>query len=169
MNNIDELFKKQLNKNTSPKPLRNESETKIDFDEILSQIPSDEEYQKQLEEKIKEMSGTTYQREWAYSTPKVDKIEKTTIINPYGNAPKINVSDLISTEEDVRIVIEHVFCPKCGEELVSEAPTMWNPFNLEKMVRTECSKCKFKVITDTAVPTVKFYNKDNKLIKAFHE
>lgn len=165
MNNIDELFKKELNRNTSHKPLKTVNENKINFDEILSQIPSDEEYQKQLEEKIKEMSGTTSQKEWTYSTFEGDKFEKTTIIN----VPKISVSDLISTEEDVRVVVEHVFCPKCGEELVSETPTMWNSYNLEKMVRTECPKCKFKIITDMAVPTVKFYNKDNKLIKAFHE
>ena len=29
--------------------------------------------------------------------------------------------DLISTEEDVRVVIEHVFCPKCGGQVFSES------------------------------------------------
>ena len=60
MSNIEEMFKKQLNKESFSKPIKNHNNNandlkKIEFDEILSQIPSDDEYQKQLEQKIKEM------------------------------------------------------------------------------------------------------------------
>lgn len=62
MSNIEEMFKKQLNKESFSKPIKNHNNNandlkKIEFDEILSQIPSDDEYQKQLEQKIKEMGG----------------------------------------------------------------------------------------------------------------
>jgi len=145
---------------------------KINFDEILSQIPSDDEYQKQLEEKIKEMSGSSNHRLWNASNdedlPSMNIYAKE-LNDPFENAPKVNISDLVSTEEDVRVVVEHVFCPKCGEELISIAPVMLNPFDLKTTVRTECSKCSFKAYTNTAVPFVKFYNKNNELIKTFHE
>lgn len=89
--------------------------------------------------------------------------------NPFINVSKINVRDLISTEEDVRVVIEHVFCPKCGEELISLNSVSWNPYNFERIITTECPKCHFKALTDVPVPTVKYYNKNNELIKAFDE
>lgn len=154
---------------------------KIEFDEILSQIPSDDEYQKQLEQKIKEMGGISEnieqpinkKRMWEYNS--IDDLPIATIQgekkfeNPFINVSKINVRDLISTEEDVRVVIEHVFCPKCGEELISLNSVSWNPYNFERIITTECPKCHFKALTDVPVPTVKYYNKNNELIKAFDE
>lgn len=177
MSNIEEMFKKQLDRENLSKPIEKNSKNvndvkKVNFDEILSQIPSDDEYQKQLEEKIKEMSGSSNHRVWKTSNGEdlpSTNLHTERLNDPFNNAPKVNISDLVSTEEDVRVVVEHVFCPKCGEELISVAPVMWNPFDLKKIVRTECPKCDFKAITNTAVPAVKFYNKNNELIKAFHE
>lgn len=183
MNNIEKMFKKQLDKESFSKPIKNHNNNindlkKIDFDEILSQIPSNDEYQKQLEEKIKELSGTPENIEqpinkkmtWEYNS--INNLQTATIQkteNPFENVPKINICDLISTEEDVRAVVEHVFCPKCGEELISLGYAFWNPYNFEKTVKTECPKCHFKALTDTPVPIVKYYNKNNELIKTFDE
>lgn len=186
MSNIEEMFKKQLNKESFSKPIKNHNNNandlkKIEFDEILSQIPSDDEYQKQLEQKIKEMGGISEnieqpinkKRMWEYNS--IDDLPIATIQgekkfeNPFINVSKINVRDLISTEEDVRVVIEHVFCPKCGEELISLNSVFWNPYNFERIITTECPKCHFKALTDVPVPTVKYYNKNNELIKAFDE
>lgn len=186
MSNIEEMFKKQLNKESFSKPIENHNNNtndfkKIEFDEILSQIPSDDEYQKQLEQKIKELGGLpenieqpiNKKRTWEYNS--IDDLPTATIQgekkieNLFKNISKINVCDLISTEEDVRVVIEHVFCPKCGEELISFNSVSWNPYNFERIITTECPKCHFKALTDVPVPTVKYYNKNNELIKAFDE
>lgn len=154
MRNVEELFKKQLDKEIKPSISTKDD---IDFDEFLSQIPSDDEYQKKLEEKIKEMGG---------GLSITDNIEMSNIdardpIQKFRDEyPKTNINDLVTSDEDVKVVIEHVFCPKCGEELISNAPVMHNPFTLEKICKIEC-KCGFKANLNKSVPHIKYVNNNN--------
>lgn len=170
MSNNEEIFKKQLNQESFSAKFKTKNDIKMvdfkksNFDEILSQIPSDDEYKKELEENIKKLSGLTKKR--VLVDNEGDSEYKS---NSFDDAPRVNILDLVSSEEDVRVVVEHVFCPSCGEELFSSAPVIYNPFDLKKIVRIECNKCNFKAITDTSVPHIKFYNKNNEVIKAFNE
>lgn len=158
MNNIEEIFKKQLDKQSKT---TQGSKEEIDFDEILSQIPNDDEYQKKLEEKIKEMSGGSF----ITDNIKTATIDTRDPIQKFRDEyPKTNVEDLTRSEEDVRVVIEHAFCPNCGEELISTAPIMHNPFTLEKLCKIEC-KCGFKANLNKTVPHVKYVNKNNEEIE----
>lgn len=154
MRNVEELFKKQLDKELKPSQSTKDD---IDFDEFLSQIPSDDEYQKKLEEKIKEMGGELS----ITDNIKMSNIDARDPIQKFRDEyPKTNINDLVTSDEDVKVVIEHVFCPKCGEELISNAPVMHNPFTLEKICKIEC-KCGFKANLNKSVPHIKYVNNNN--------
>lgn len=70
-------------------------------------------------------------------------------------------------DENVRVVVRHVYCPKCGEELISKAPPLFNPFTFEKICKHECTKCGTVFNLDHAYPRNVFVNEENKEVKAF--
>lgn len=50
-----------------------------------------------------------------------------------------------------KLVVKKFKCPKCGKEIISKSPVMYNPFNLEKIAKHEC-ECGFKCNLDYAYP-----------------
>lgn len=73
-----------------------------------------------------------------------------------------------SVVSDVKICVKHIFCPKCGKELISRSPVMYNPFSLEKVAKHEC-ECGFKANLEHAYPRLVFINNEGKEIKAFSD
>lgn len=69
-------------------------------------------------------------------------------------------------DDSVKIKVKHVYCPNCGEELISASPVMYNPFTLEKVAKHEC-KCGYKANFDYAYPRLIFEDKNGKEIKVF--
>lgn len=49
------------------------------------------------------------------------------------------------------ILIKRFMCPKCGKEIISKSPVMYNPFTLEKVAKHEC-ECGFKCNLEYAYP-----------------
>lgn len=76
-------------------------------------------------------------------------------------------SETIKEEEVDRITVKHFYCPECGEELVSKAPPMFNPFTMERICLHECGKCGKRYNLDYAYPRFVLYNKDGEEIKAY--
>ena len=70
-------------------------------------------------------------------------------------------------DEKVHVAVRHAYCPKCGEELISNAPPMFNPFTFEKICKHECTKCGTVYNLDYAYPRTIFVNDDNKEVKAY--
>ena len=82
---------------------------------------------------------------------------------------KISEKELTTVlDEDIKVGIKHAYCPKCGRELVSKAPTVFNPFTFEKISKHEC-ECGFKCNLEYAYPRIVYVNSNGEEIKAFNE
>lgn len=80
---------------------------------------------------------------------------------------ELEETNFITNEQITNVVVKHVYCPECGEELISKAPPMFNPFTYERICLHECSKCGKKYNLDYAYPRFVLYNSENKEIKAY--
>lgn len=73
-------------------------------------------------------------------------------------------SNIVYTEP--KVLVKRFMCPKCGKEIISKAPVIYNPFNLEKIARHEC-ECGFKCNLDFAYPRLMVIDSDGKEIEAY--
>jgi len=76
-------------------------------------------------------------------------------------------NNLIKGEDVNRVIVIHAFCEDCGEELISNAPPMFNPFTFEKVCKHVCAKCGKVYNLEYAYPRLGFLDINNKEIKAF--
>lgn len=154
--NIDNLFKRQMERENIDKTLKKNNivSNNFDFSEIISQIPNDDEYQQKLSEKIKEMGGSLIHS----SDIKIGHIQGEKKIS------NIDVSDLITSEEEVHTIIEHAFCPNCGEELkTEEMPVYQNASAFGYIYQIEC-RCGYKKNINSKLPRIKYINNKNEQI-----
>lgn len=144
MSNILEQYQKQL---LEEKKLE-EAEPKDGEDKT--------EYQKEVDKKVKEMKLS-------------DPNDMDNILRKFSEEyPKVHEEDIPNTDEDVRLVVRHAYCPKCGKEVMSKQPLMLNPYTGMRICKYECS-CGWKANLDHAYPSVRYVNKDGKEIKCFAE
>ena len=80
---------------------------------------------------------------------------------------EMNKNGLIKEEEIKRVVAVHAFCEDCGEELISNAPPMFNPFTFEKVCKHTCTKCGKIYNLEFAYPRIAFFNNNGEEIPAF--
>lgn len=66
-----------------------------------------------------------------------------------------------------RITVKHANCPECGQELISDAPPMFNPFTLEKICKHTCKKCGAVYNLEYAYPRIVIYNEFGEEVPAF--
>lgn len=105
--------------------------------------------------KLKELRESSVDMKNAYEA-KLNQIEN------------IKEKDLKTSEEDItRVKVIHAYCPKCGEELISKVPAMFNPFTLERICKHTCEKCGKELNLEHAYPRLAFYNIENKEISAY--
>lgn len=69
--------------------------------------------------------------------------------------------------EEVRPVMKHAYCPKCGKEIVSTLPVMFNAFSGEKIGRYDCPHCGAKWNLEFAYPRVAYINSRGEEVNAF--
>ena len=50
-------------------------------------------------------------------------------------------NNLINNETVEQVIVKHAYCEECGEELISDAPPMFNPFTFERVCKHTCAKC----------------------------
>jgi formylmethanofuran dehydrogenase subunit E len=74
---------------------------------------------------------------------------------------------LIKNEDVEKVIIKHAYCSECGEELISKAPPMFNPFTFERICKHTCEKCGAVYNLDFAYPRVAFINNNGDEINAF--
>ena len=75
--------------------------------------------------------------------------------------------NLIKEEDIDKIIVKHAYCSECGEELISNAPPMFNPFTFERVCKHTCTKCGKIFNLDFAYPRLAFYNNKGEEIPAF--
>ena len=64
---------------------------------------------------------------------------------------------------DIKVI--RAYCPKCGKELVSKAPAMYNPFTMTRVCLHECCDTKYNL--DRTYPHIAFYDEDGNEIESF--
>lgn len=128
-----------------------------DFSEDFD-INVDDNYKEQYKEELHKQRSAILDNEKQYN----ERINKTLtrLHEDEQNA------DLIKDEEVEHVIVKHFYCPECGEELISKAPPMFNPFTYERICLHEC-KCGKRYNLDYAYPRFALINKDGKEIKAF--
>lgn len=72
---------------------------------------------------------------------------------------------LLTNESVSDIKVIRAYCPKCGKELVSKAPAMYNPFTMEKVCIHECCSTKFNL--DKTYPHIAYYDSEGNEIHSF--
>jgi formylmethanofuran dehydrogenase subunit E len=75
--------------------------------------------------------------------------------------------NLIKEEDIDKIIVKHAYCSECGEELISNAPPMFNPFTFERVCKHTCTKCGKIFNLDFAYPRLAFYDNKGEEIPAF--
>lgn len=74
---------------------------------------------------------------------------------------------LISDETVEQVIVKHAYCEECGEELISDAPPMFNPFTFERICRHKCKKCGKLYNLEFAYPRLAFMNNKGEELPAF--
>lgn len=64
---------------------------------------------------------------------------------------------------DIKII--RAYCPKCGKELVSKSPALYNPFTMEKVCVHECCGTRFNL--DKTYPHIAYYDENGEEIIAY--
>lgn len=76
-------------------------------------------------------------------------------------------NNLINNETVEQVIVKHVYCEECGEELISDAPPMFNPFTFERICRHKCKKCGKLYNLEFAYPRLAFMNNKGEELPAF--
>ena len=76
-------------------------------------------------------------------------------------------SKLISDETVEKVIVKHVYCEECGEELISNAPPMFNPFTFERVCKHTCTKCGKIYNLEFAYPRLAFIDNKGEELPAF--
>jgi len=74
---------------------------------------------------------------------------------------------LISDETVEKVIVKHAYCEECGEELISNAPPMFNPFTFERVCKHTCTKCGKIYNLEFAYPRLAFIDNKGEEIPAF--
>lgn len=74
---------------------------------------------------------------------------------------------LISNEIVEKVIVKHAYCEECGEELISNAPPMFNPFTFERVCKHTCTKCGKIYNLEFAYPRLAFFNNKGEELPAF--
>lgn len=72
---------------------------------------------------------------------------------------------LLESSEISDIKVIRAYCLRCGKELVSKAPAMYNPFTMEKLCLHECCGTKYNL--DKTYPHIAYYDGEGNEINHF--
>ena len=76
-------------------------------------------------------------------------------------------NNLINNETVEQVIVKHAYCEECGEELISDAPPMFNPFTFERVCKHTCTKCGKIYNLEFAYPRLAFFNNKGEELPAF--
>lgn len=80
---------------------------------------------------------------------------------------EMTTQNLIVEEDIDKVIVKHAYCSECGEELISNAPPMFNPFTFERICKHTCTKCGAIYNLEFAYPRLAFINNKGEEIPAF--
>ena len=74
---------------------------------------------------------------------------------------------LINNEMVEKVIVKHAYCEECGEELISNAPPLFNPFTFERVCKHTCAKCGKIYNLEFAYPRLAFIDNKGEELPAF--
>lgn len=80
---------------------------------------------------------------------------------------ELETTENIQSENIDHVIVKHAYCKECGEELISNAPPMFNPFTFERICKHTCTKCGKVYNLEFAYPRLAFINNKGEEIPAF--
>lgn len=83
---------------------------------------------------------------------------------PMSESDLVEAGKLLTAE--AKPVVKKAYCPKCGKEIVSTAPIMFNPFTMESVCKYDC-ECGWKANLEHAYPRVVFVLDDGTEVNAY--
>lgn len=124
-----------------------------------------------LTEEQKEQHKKLYEAE-------LEKLRKSSedIENAYKQrkASMIHISDsdlmergLLKVVPISKVEVKRAYCEQCGEELISNAPPMFNPYTFERVCKHTCTKCGAIYNLDYAYPRIAYIDDKGEEIKAY--
>ena len=74
---------------------------------------------------------------------------------------------LINNEMVEKVIVKHAYCEEGGEELISNAPPLFNPFTFERVCKHTCAKCGKIYNLEFAYPRLAFIDNKGEELPAF--
>ena len=76
-------------------------------------------------------------------------------------------NDLKTERMEVRTVLVRAYCPKCGKEIVSTMPPLYNPFDFKRVNMHKCGDCGWLGNLEYSYPRVVFIDSENNEYEAY--
>ena len=127
-------------------------------DENVS-FPEGSQLKEEQREELKELRNNSNDMESTYRT-KMAEMKKM-------SENDMESSKLISDETVEKVIVKHAYCEECGEELISNAPPMFNPFTFERVCKHTCTKCGKIYNLEFAYPRLAFIDNKGEELPAF--
>ena len=118
-----------------------------------------EEQREEYVKTLKELRNNSNDMENTYRA-KIDEMKQMSENDMENN-------NLINNETVEQVIVKHAYCEECGEELISDAPPMFNPFTFERICRHKCKKCGKLYNLEFAYPRLAFMNNKGEELPAF--
>lgn len=136
---------------------------KIDKKNENNEFPEDchlkEDQRKEYEKTLNELRNNSNSIENQYKK-KMSEMKHMT-------EEEIETSNMFKIEDDIKFQVKRVFCEECGEELISNAPPLFNPFTFEKICKHTCTKCGKVYNFEYAYPRLVILDNNGNEIPAF--
>ena len=118
-----------------------------------------EEQREEYVKALKELRNNSNDMENTYRA-KIDEMKQMSENDMENN-------NLINNETVEQVIVKHAYCEECGEELISNAPPLFNPFTFERICKHTCAKCGKIYNLEFAYPRLAFMNNKGEELPAF--
>ena len=118
-----------------------------------------EEQREEYVKTLKELRNNSNDMENTYRA-KIDEMKQMSENDMENN-------NLINNETVEQVIVKHAYCEECGEELISNAPPLFNPFTFERVCKHTCAKCGKIYNLEFAYPRLAFFNNKGEELPAF--
>lgn len=166
---IIEMFKKQLEEDK----MRENYDLPEGIDENQFTEDMREKYKEALD-RMRAVSDDAESYSFSFSGEKDETPSLDNEVKRFNEVyTKVTESDLEATNNtslvDVDVKVKRAYCPRCGKEIISSFPVMFNPYTNEKIARYDCA-CGAKMNLEYSYPRLVLVTKDtNEVIKAFND
>ena len=118
-----------------------------------------EEQREEYDKALKELRNNSNDMENTYRA-KIDEMKQMSENDMENN-------NLINNETVEQVIVKHAYCEECGEELISNAPPLFNPFTFERVCKHTCAKCGKIYNLEFAYPRLAFIDNKGEELPAF--